>query len=387
MSVTGLDAVSVVHPDGTTALRSVTVLAEGDELVVVLGPSGSGKSTLLRTVAGLVSPSAGTVLIAGRRVNGSPVRDRNVAMVFEESNLMPFLTVEQNLGLGLRARRVPGTEAAERIRSEALGLRLGRLLPRRARTLSPGEQGLTGIGRALVRVPAVFLFDEPLGHLDAAERVRVRRRIVEVVKGVGAPALYVTHDQEEAMAIADRVVLLQDGAVVQADPPRELYRRPVNLFAAGFVGAPPIGLLPAVPVVSAGLAGYRAGSHVLATWAPLPDELGPVLDRPVVLGLRAEQVKDAAAGYDPDLARVPGVVLGIENTGRDVVVIAEVDAPPVHAPGADTWELGATRAVLRSRFDRDSSVRPGDTVELAVDVARAHVFDATTGKALLHPPD
>jgi multiple sugar transport system ATP-binding protein len=400
MQDTGLQDVTVVHRDGDVALRQVTLWAGPGELLVVLGPSGSGKSTLLRAVAGLTDVQSGEVFINGRQVTRLPVQKRDVAMVFESGGLLPFLDVAGNIGWGLRARHVPEAEVAERVSAQARGLRLTRLLARKPKTLSAGEQGLVGVGRALVRAPSVYLLDEPLAHLDAADRARMRRRIVEVVKGRGVTTLYVTHDQADALAIADRVAVLRDGTVVQVDTPLDLYRRPADLFVAGFVGSPPIGLLPARLVVSpassgsvgsagsagsVGSAGYQVGARTLPLWTPVPPPLRDSIGRQVVLGVRPEDVYDASEECDPELVALPATVVGVEHTGAEKVVTMELAAPPVNTPGADRSELGADAARLRSRFPAGSTVRPGSSVQIAVDVARAHVFDGTTGRARWHP--
>src|SRR4051812_19284515 len=244
MTGTGVTDVSVVRA-GTTLLRHVTLQAAEGELLVVLGASGSGKSTLLRVLAGLDAVDAGAVIIKGRDVTHLPPGQRRVSMVFEESALIPFLDVSRTLGGGLRVQRVPEAEARERVTGRARQLRLGRLLPRRPGELSGGERSLVGIGHALVSVPDVFLFDEPLGDLDAVQRTEVRRQMVDAVRKLGVTTFYVTHDQAEGLAVADRVAFLHRGEVVQVGRPRDLYDRPANLLVAGFIGAPSIGLLPA----------------------------------------------------------------------------------------------------------------------------------------------
>ncbi len=388
MSVTGLNDVTVRYANGGAALDRVSVTAEPGEILAVLGPSGSGKSTLLRAIAGLVEVSSGEVLIGGQVVTHLPADQRRVAMVFECSTVIPFLDVSENLGWGLQARKVPPAEVEERVQEQARGLRLSRFLKRKPRTLSSGEVSRVGIGHALVHAPSAYLFDEPLAHLDAHQRWAVRRRIVEVVRGHPVSTIYVTHDQEEAMAVADRVVLLNAGAVVQTGTPRTLYSHPATVFAASFVGTPTIGLLPARPVISGGAAGFRVGARTLPLWRALPAGMADLVNRDVILGVRPEHVHDAREGSDPSLVTIPATVVLVEETGPDAVVTLEVAAAAVTTPGSRAWETGAEgRARLRSRFPRNTSVRPGETVPIAVDVSRVHVFDPLTGQALHHPED
>ncbi|MGY1695461.1 ABC transporter ATP-binding protein [Geodermatophilus sp. SYSU D00814] len=385
MTDTGVVGVTVVR-GGTTVLHDVTLLAADGELLVVLGPSGSGKSTLLRAVAGLDQVRSGDVLVRGRRVTRLPSSERHVAMVFQSSALFPFLDVARNLGWGLRVQHRPEAEVQERVSGRARQLRLGRLLARRPRELSGGERGLVGVGRALVQVPDVFLLDEPLGDLDAVQRVEVRRQIVDVVRSLGVPTLYVTHDPAEGLVIADRVALMSEGRVVQVGRPRELYEQPVDLFVAGFVGDPPIGLLPARLVSAGGQAGFRVGARTLPLWQPVPPPLLDHVGREVLLGLRAEDVHDAAAGQDPDAVALDGVVSHVEYTGRHQVVAVVVAAPP-DTPGGAALGGGSPGGTLHSFLPPRAVVRPGDAVRVTVDAARAHVFDPVTGRALRHPPE
>jgi multiple sugar transport system ATP-binding protein len=380
MTGTGVEGVTVVR-GGTTVLHDVTLLAADGELLVVLGSSGSGKSTLLRAVAGLDQVSSGEVFIQGRRVTRTPSEERRVAMVFQSSALLPFLDVARNLGWGLRVQHRPEAEVQERVSDRARQLRLGRLLGRRPGGLSGGERGLVGIGRALVQVPDVFLLDEPLGDLDAVQRVEVRRQIVATVRSLGVPTLYVTHDPAEGLVIADRVAVLHEGRIVQVGTPRELYERPADVFVAEFVGTAPIGLLPARLVSAGGQAGFRVGTRTLPLWQPVPTPLLDHVGREVVLGLRAEDVHDAAAGQDPDAVALDGVVSSVEYTGRQNTVAVVVAAPP-DGPGG-----GSSGCTLHSLFPLRAVVRPGDAVRVTVDAARAHVFDPATGRALWHPPD
>jgi multiple sugar transport system ATP-binding protein len=374
--VTGVDRATVVHGDGRSALRQATLLAGPGELLAVLGPSGSGKSTLLRVIAGLTPLSSGTAVIDGRPVI-VPTSERDVAMVFEDTQLIPFMDVAHNLSFSLQLGGTAKEETRSRVAKQALGLRIGKLLPRRPTALSRGEVGRVGIGRALVRAPKAFLLDEPLAHLDAGERSRVRTHIREVVKAAGVTTIYVTHDQTEAMALGDRIAVLNDGRVVQIGTPRELYDAPVDAFVAGFVSSTPLGLLPAGLVVSGGLSGYRVGARLLPTWQPPADAVAARAGGAVLLGIRAEDVHETPA---PDHATMTATVHSVERIGASIIVELTVEGT-VQAGGAP--DTGTSR--LYARFDRRSSVRPGQTVTVGVDAARAHVFDPATRRALAHP--
>jgi multiple sugar transport system ATP-binding protein len=384
MTGTGVTGLTMLR-GGTPVLREVSLRADDGELLVVLGPSGSGKSSLLRAIAGLDEIASGRVHINGRDVTALSPGERHVAMVFEASALIPFLDVSHNLGWGLRAQHVPETEVKERIGRRARQLKLGGLLSRRPGQLSGGERGLVGIGHALVQKPDVFLLDEPLADLDAQQRAEVRREIVDVVRSLGVTTFYVTHDQAEGLAVADRVALLHRGAVVQVGRPLELYERPVNLLAAAFVGSPPIGLLAARLVVGGAQAGFAVGTRTLPLWRSLPPALAEHVGRDLILGLRAEDVHDAAAGHDPDAVALDGMVTNVEYAGRHNAVTVVMDAPLVAVPDPDLVLSNSTGATLRSLFPARAEVRPGDSVRLAVEAARAHVFDAVTGEALWHP--
>jgi len=363
-----LDAVRVDHPDGTVALAGITLDVAPGEVVAVVGPSGSGKTTLLRAVAGLV-PVRGRVELDGRDVTRCEPAQRNLAMVFETGELISTLTVEGNLGFGLRVQKVPQDERRRRVAVEAGRLRLTRLLGRRPATLSVGERGRAHIGHALIRRPAAWLLDEPLGHLDPAERFQLRHRLALEAREQRVPTLYVTHDPAEALAVGDRVAVLQDARLAQVGTPRELYLRPVNAFVATFVDPEPVGLVAARVVRSGRFAGFRIADRVVPFWSGLPAELEEHVGRAVVLAWRAQAVRDAADVDDPDTARLPGVVVSTEFTGPSVLAVVEV----------------APTARLVVRLPRDRPVRRGATVTLAVDADRAHVFDAATGSALRHP--
>jgi multiple sugar transport system ATP-binding protein len=384
MSDTGLEKVTVVR-GGTPVLRELTLRAADGDLVVVLGPSGSGKSTLLRTLGGLEEVGSGTVLIKGRDVTALPPGARRTAMVFEKSALVSIFDVARNLGWGLQVQGVPDADVRQRVAERAGLLRLSRLLPRRPAALSEGERGLVGLGHALVQRPDVFLLDEPLAGLDSAERARVRWKIVDLVRSLGATTFVVTHDPADWLGVADRLALLHDGALVQSGRPRDLYERPVDLVAAGAIGTPPIGLVSARLVAGGGQAGFALGARSLPLWGPVPPPLQGHVDRDVVLGLRAEDVHDARGGHDPDAVVLDAIVQEVEYTGRTTVVTLAVGAPPVTAPGSESSLDRSRGATLRSFFPAQAGVGPGAAVPVAVSAADAHVFDAATGAALWHP--
>jgi len=245
---------------------------------------------------------------------------------------------------------------------------------------------MVGVGRALVSTPAVFLFDEPLAHLDVGQRGETRRQIVDVVRSSGVTALYVTHDQSEAMAIADRVALLHEGRLVQVGRPMDLFERPDSMLVASFVGSPPIGLLPARLVESGGFAAFEVGGRSLPLWSPVPPSSAGHVGSEVVLGLRAQDVYEAGGQpEDADSVELPAMVTASEYVGRHTVISAQVQASSGGVLPESVLAALPFGATLRALFPARTTVRPGDTVRLGVNVTRAHVFDAVTGLALWHP--
>jgi sn-glycerol 3-phosphate transport system ATP-binding protein len=339
----------------TAALRGVSVAIGDGELAVVVGPSGSGKSTLLRLVAGLEEPSAGEVWIGGRPMAGVEPKDRDIAMVFQNYALYPHMTVRDNMAYGLKLRRLAQAEIRARVARAAATLGLDHLLERKPRQLSGGERQRVAMGRAIVREPCLFLFDEPLSNLDAQLRLEMRVEIKRLQRSLAATAIYVTHDQVEAMTLADRLIVMRGGAVEQIGAPLELYEWPGTVFVAGFIGAPAMNLLPALV---AGDGGLRLETGALLT-APPGLELSP--GRAVTLGVRPEH-----------LAPVPAPTpLGM------MVEFAEM-------LGADTVLHGrlpdGTRLV--ARLPGTMRIAAGQSVALAIDPARLHVFDRVTGQRL-----
>ncbi len=334
------------------------------EFAVLVGPSGCGKSTILRMIAGLEDISAGELLIGGRRMNEVPTRRRNLAMVFQDYALYPHMSVAANLGFGLRMHGVPAAERAARVREVAELLQLAPYLDRRPRALSGGQRQRVAMGRALARQADLFLFDEPLSNLDARLRIEVRTQIKLLHSSLGMTSVFVTHDQTEAMTLADRIVCLEAGRIAQTGTPEALYNRPATLFVAGFIGSPQINLFAAAVAAEGGAPVLRlADGQVL----PLPPGLAAGLPAgPVIAGLRPEDLTDATrlAGHAAPRPVTLEVLLG-ETLGSDLLVIGR---------------LGGIQATARCA--PDLKVRPGDRLTLHADAARLHFFDPATGRRL-----
>ena len=333
-----------------TVIPALDLVVADEEFVVLVGPSGCGKSTLLRIIAGLETASAGDVLIGGRRVNDLPAARRDIAMVFQDYALYPHMTVRQNMSFGLEMRGLSRAEIAPRVDRASRMLHLEPFMDRRPRDLSGGQRQRVAMGRAIVRDPQVFLFDEPLSNLDAKLRGQVRAEIKALSAELRTTMIFVTHDQVEAMTMADRLVVLEGGRVQQVGTPEEVYERPANRFVAGFIGSPAMNFF----AVTVG-----AGSATLGDGTRMPMPGAP--DGPAVLGLRPESLHPLPAGA-PGL---PVTVRLVEPLGSDTLV---------HFRLAD--------ADYVARVPPETRPRAGDAIVLSLDRARAHLFDAATGAAL-----
>jgi multiple sugar transport system ATP-binding protein len=367
MATIRLEGVRKVYRDGAAhvAVEDATFEIGDGELVVLVGPSGSGKSTLLRMIAGLESVTEGQLSIGGRVVNDVPPRDRDIAMVFQSYALYPHMTVRENLGFALKLRKTPPAEAEERVRAASRALGLDAVLDRKPRQLSGGQRQRVALGRAIVRDPAVFLFDEPLSNLDAKLRVQMRAEIRALHRRLGATMVYVTHDQVEAMTLGDRIVVLHQGVIQQIAPPLELYDHPANRFVAGFIGSPAMSFFDGAVVDGDGPAFVAAGG---AFRLPLPAVWAERLRGrvEVVLGVRPEGVY-AARGRPAGaaLAEATFRVEGVEPLGNEIFVHAEAGPHRVTARVAPQPLPG-----------------PGESVSLAFGLDRLHFFDPGTGRSL-----
>ena len=350
--------------DGHVALHALDLDVAAGEFLVLVGPSGCGKTTVLRLIAGLEAPTAGAVRIGERDVAGLEPAERDVAMVFKNYALYPHMTVRENLAFGLRMRRAPAPMVAERVGWAAGVLGLTPLLDRRPGQLSGGEKQRVAFGRAMVREPQVFLFDEPLSNLDARLRADMRREIADLHARLGATMIYVTHDQVEAMTLGQRIAVMRDGRLEQVASPLEVYRRPATLFVAGFIGTPAINL--AEGVVGAGA--WRAG--------PLAVPVGDgVRDGPAVLGVRPEDLRLHLArdpGADP-MSAAPSRDAAFATVVRRVEVLGNESLVHVDGPGGDPWVARAAAGWHHP---------PGTRLECGLDPTRVHLFDRATGMRL-----
>ena len=346
------------------AVEDVSFSVDDGEFMVLLGPSGCGKSTTLRMIAGLESISEGTLAIDDRKVNDVPAKDRDIAMVFQSYALYPHMTVADNLSFGLKRRKVAAAEIAIRVKAASAILGLDELLRRKPFALSGGQRQRVALGRAIVREPRVFLFDEPLSNLDAALRVATRNELVRLHRRLGATMIYVTHDQVEAMTMGQRICVMNKGRVAQIGRPLDVYRAPADAFVARFLGNPPMNILRARVVQRQAelFAGLGQSLLPLARWsgADLPT------NAEVLVGIRPEEFTLADTAQD-GAAPLTGTVLAVEPLGAETLLMVGLDG--------DAGELTA-------RLHRGVTAAIGDRVGLAVRPEVLYLFDAATEKAI-----
>ena len=355
MATVSLKQVSKTYPGNVTAVHPMDLDVAHGEFLVLVGPSGCGKSTTLRMIAGLEEITSGDIFIGDKIVNEVEPKDRDIAMVFQSYALYPHMSVEQNLGFGLKMRKMPAEDIKKRVGEAAEVLGIGQLLDRKPRALSGGQRQRVALGRAIVRDPAVFLFDEPLSNLDAKMRVQMRTEIARLHHKLSATMIYVTHDQTEAMTLGQRIVVMDDGVVQQVAEPMELYSRPANLFVAGFIGSPAMNFLQGHIVRDGGLAFVPeedgAAPLPLPTSFALKEEL---LETPLVLGIRPEHLQ-VAGPASIGFAAIPQVV---EKLGNETLVYFQTAGQQ-----------------LTARMDGDLAVNVGQTINLAFDAGHILLFD------------
>ena len=349
---------------GAVAVENVSLTAEDGDFLVLLGPSGCGKTTLLRMLAGLLEPTAGSIVLDGVDITDQPAKKRDLAMVFQSYALYPHLSVFDNLAFPLRVRRIGKDAIAARVNEVASILEIGHLLDRKPKALSGGQRQRVAVGRALVRSPKAFLMDEPLSNLDAKLRTATRHELVALHRELGATFVYVTHDQVEAMTMATRIALLNRGALEQVGTPEEVYDRPASVFVAGFLGSPPMNLFDAGLSSTAGRIVVETADFTADLWA------GNIEPRDVVLGVRPENLSLATSDIVTGGLRVNATIETVEKLGHEEILYTRT---------------GTSTVVVRTPRGRHHAV--GDSVVLSAPAERLHLFDRASGLRLEWVPD
>ncbi len=349
--------------DKVAVIKDLDLEIRDHEFMVLVGPSGCGKSTALRMIAGLEEITGGTITIGDRVVNDLPPKDRDIAMVFQSYALYPHMTVRENLEFGLRIRKMPKAEIDRLVNHAAGLLGIDHLLDRKPRELSGGQRQRVAVGRAIVRQPAVFLFDEPLSNLDAKLRVQMRAEIAKLQQRLKTTTIYVTHDQVEAMTMGQRVAVLKDGDLKQVGTPMELYDRPANVFVASFIGTPPMNFISAT--VTEGGRSLAASKFTLPAPASLKAVTGRCAGRRVVVGVRPENILETGSEAHGETAEVTAEVEIAEPLGNEVVVHGRV--------GDD---------LLVAKLDPHNVPELGARIGLTIELDALHLFDAETEQRL-----
>lgn len=358
MSDVVLENVFKVYPGKVTAVRDFNLEIKDKEFVVFVGPSGCGKSTTLRMIAGLEEITDGTVSIDGRIINDVPPKDRDIAMVFQNYALYPHMTVYKNMAFGLKLRGFPKKEIDERVRDAARILGIDELLDRKPKALSGGQRQRVAVGRAIVRQPKAFLFDEPLSNLDAKMRVQMRMEISKLHHQLQSTMIYVTHDQVEAMTMGDRIVVMKDGVIQQVDTPLQIYEHPANRFVAGFIGSPPMNFFEGTLVQETEGLYFQGDGFMVKVIESQISALKAVSGDKVTLGVRPEDIQDAAFAVNPDpKTLVKAKVEVVEPMGSEVYLYLT---------------LGEHNFI--ARVDSHEQAHVNQEVTLAFDMERASFF-------------
>lgn len=367
MASVTLENVSKIFPGGVKAVDSVSLEVRDKEFLVLVGPSGCGKSTTLRMIAGLEEISDGVIRIGDRTVNDVPPKDRDIAMVFQNYALYPHMTVYKNMAFGLKLRKFPKDEIDRRVREAAVILGIENLLERKPKALSGGQRQRVAVGRAIVRKPQVFLFDEPLSNLDAKLRVQMRTEISKLHARLQSTMIYVTHDQVEAMTMGDRIVVMKDGIVQQIDDPITLYDHPQNRFVAGFIGSPPMNFMEGQLVTENGVLIFDEGRIRLPVPPPMRAALEAAGTQRVIFGIRPEDI------YDPEFTTGKGELIEIESR-------VEILEPM----GAEIYLYMTTGAhAFVARVDAHVRADVDQVKKLFVNMAKCHFFHPETERTIV----
>jgi multiple sugar transport system ATP-binding protein len=355
-----LKDVDKTYPNGFRAVSGFNLDIADKEFVVFVGPSGCGKSTTLRCVAGLEEITGGTIHIGERLVNDVPPKDRDIAMVFQNYALYPHMTVFENMAFGLKLRKVSKDVISQKVEKAAKILGIEKMLDRKPKTLSGGQRQRVAVGRAIVRDPKCFLFDEPLSNLDAKLRVEMRAEIKRIHMDLKSTTIYVTHDQEEAMTLGDRVVVMRDGLIQQCGAPLEVYHRPANRFVAGFVGTPPMNFLEGTIASDGGRLWFEEGTGriVVPDWAK--DALSGKVGSRVVLGVRPQAISDKPHGS-----------VGM----KDNVLEMKIGVIEFLGDKMDVYVSTANHSHVIAHIDAHRGLVPGETRPMHFDLSRMHFFE------------
>lgn len=379
MASLSLRSIYKKYAGGVVAVSDFNLEIKDKEFIIIIGPSGCGKSTTLRMIAGLEDISEGELYIGDRLVNDVAPKDRDIAMVFQNYALYPHMTVFENMAFGLKLRKVPKDEINRKVEEAARILDISHLLDRKPKALSGGQRQRVALGRAIVREPQVFLLDEPLSNLDAKLRAQTRTEISKLHQKLGTTFIYVTHDQTEAMTMADRIVVMKDGFVQQIDSPQNLYEQPVNQFVAGFMGSPQMNFIDATLRKIGGrytvefgfdqAKGVGTKYYVEVPEAKIDEAvLAPLVDKDVVMGIRPENIHDEE------------MFLSTATTG-----IFEADVDITEMMGAETYlYLSCENIPLTAKVSPRTTARPQDTIKVAIDANKIHIFDKETEKTLVN---
>ena len=367
MAQVNLKNVSKVFPAGVKAVDNINLGIENKEFMVLVGPSGCGKSTTLRMIAGLEEASQGEIYIGNKKVNDVPAKDRDIAMVFQNYALYPHMSVFENMSFGLRLRHYPKQEILQRVNEAAEVLGIKRLLSRKPKELSGGERQRVAVGRAIVRKPMVFLFDEPLSNLDAKLRVQMRTEIHKLHIRLQTTIIYVTHDQTEAMTMGDRIAVMKDGLLQQVDDPINMYDKPKNKFVAGFIGSPPMNFLKGQLIKKNGRLYFDEGKICVRAIDQMYPKLNPYIGKEIFLGIRSEDIYDklfVSEAPQENIVRVNCEVL--EPMGSEVYLYLHT--------GKHTF-IARVGAHDRPTVNQD--------MDLVFDMSKVHFFDKDTEETIV----
>ena len=366
MAQVSLDNVCKVFKGDILAVNKINLGIENKEFMVLVGPSGCGKSTTLRMIAGLEDISSGSIYIGNKLVNEVPAKDRDIAMVFQNYALYPHMSVEENMSFGLRLRRMPKQEIAQRVNeaSEILGIK--RLFKRKPRELSGGERQRVAVGRAIVRKPTVFLFDEPLSNLDAKMRVQMRTEIHKLHIRLQTTIIYVTHDQVEAMTMGDRIAVMKDGAISQLGDPIDVYDHPRNKFVAGFIGSPPMNFMQGQIIKKEGKLYFDEGKIRVKLVEDMYKKMANYVGLEVIFGIRSENIYDRLF-----ISQAPP-----EN-------IVKVNCEVFEPIGSEVYlYLNTGRHTFIARVDAHNRPRINQEMDVVFDMSKGHFFDKSTEEAI-----